>query len=95
MICDYSMLIREAAVRGQMKVSVILPHEAASIKAIDDARTKEIAEGILIGQGKTIKYLLNNLNVPASRLRPLRQVMLSVRPKSVSSLLRRVPRMCF
>jgi phosphotransacetylase len=67
MIRDYKMLIREAASRGPRKIAVIQPHEKASIKAINDAWIKGLADGILIGQSSLIEALLKRLRIPASR----------------------------
>ncbi|HUH66709.1 MAG TPA: phosphate acyltransferase [Syntrophales bacterium] len=66
MITNYKMLMREAAARGPKKFAVIEPHERASIKAINDARKKGMAEGILIGQARLIESLLKSLKIPAS-----------------------------
>ncbi len=61
------MLIAEAASRGPKKVAVILPHEKASIKAMNIARIKGLAEGIMIGQASRIESLLKSLKIPVSR----------------------------
>jgi phosphotransacetylase len=67
MISDFKMLIKEAASRGPRKIAVILPHEKASIKAINDAWIKGMAEGILIGQSSLIESLLKRLKISISR----------------------------
>ena len=64
MISDFKMLIREAASRGPKRVAVILPHEKASIEAINSARIEGLAEGILIGQASLIESLLQESNIP-------------------------------
>jgi len=67
MIRDFKTLTREAAARGPRKVAVILPHEEASIEAINDAQVEGLAEGILIGQSSLIEALLKNLKIPLKR----------------------------
>ena len=67
MIRDYNMLIREAASRGPRKIAVIHPHEKASVKAINDAWIKGLADGILIGQANLMETLLRRLRIPLSR----------------------------
>ena len=66
MISDFKTLFKEAASRGPKKIAVILPHEKASIKAINDARIKGMAEGILIGRARLIESLLKRSKIPAS-----------------------------
>ncbi len=67
MITDFKMLIREAASRGPRKVAVILPHEKASIEAVNDAQSEGLAEGVLIGQSSLIETLLKDLKIPLKR----------------------------
>jgi len=67
MITDFKMLIAEAASRGPRKVAVVLPHEAASIEAINDAQIAGVAEGVLIGHSNLIESLLKDLKILPSR----------------------------
>lgn len=67
MVRDFKMLVREAASRGPKKVAVILPHEKASIEAINDAQVEGLAEGILIGQSNLIAALMKDLKIPLKR----------------------------
>ncbi len=67
MITDFQMMITEAASRGPKKVAVVLPHEAASIEAINDAQLAGVAEGVLIGHLNLIESLLKDLKIPPSR----------------------------
>jgi len=67
MIADFKTLIAEAASRGPKKVAVVLPHEAASIEAINDAQIAGVAEGILIGRSNLMESLLKDLKIPSSR----------------------------
>ncbi len=66
-IRDFETLIREAAACGPRKVAVILPHETSSIEAINDAKVRGLAEGILIGQSSLIESLLKDLKIPRKR----------------------------
>ena len=54
MIRDFQMLMKKAISIGPKKVAVILPHERASIEAINYAQIEGLAEGILIGQSSLI-----------------------------------------
>jgi phosphate butyryltransferase len=67
MISNFETLKSEAACRGPKKVAVILPHETASIEAINSARIEGMAEGILIGQSSLIESLLKKSNIPLTR----------------------------
>jgi phosphate butyryltransferase len=67
MITDFKTLIAEAASWGPKKVAVVLPHEAASIEAINDAQVAGLAEGILIGHSNLVESLLKDLKIPPSR----------------------------
>lgn len=67
MIRDFQMLMKKAISMGPKKVAVILPHERASIEAINYAQIEGLAEGILIGQSSLIESLLKELKIPLTR----------------------------
>jgi len=67
MIRDFRTLMEEATSRGPRKVAVILPHETASVEAINEAQAEGLAEGILIGQSSLVESLLRQLNIPLNR----------------------------
>jgi phosphate butyryltransferase len=58
MIRDFRTLVRKAAVLGPKRVAVIAPQESSSIEAIEEARRKGLARGVLVGHRTLIEQLL-------------------------------------
>lgn len=58
MIRDFRGLVKRAAALGPKRVAVIAPQESSSIEAIEEARRKGLARGILVGHRALIEQLL-------------------------------------
>lgn len=58
MIRDFRTMVRRAAVVGPRTVAVIAPQEISSMEAIEEARRKGLARGVLIGHRALIEQML-------------------------------------
>jgi len=58
MIRDFRTLVKKAAALGPKKVAVIALQESSSVEAIEEARRKGLARGILIGHRALVEQLL-------------------------------------
>jgi len=58
MIRDFRTMIRRASGLGPKRVAVIAPQESSSVEAIEEARRKGLARGILIGHRALIEQMM-------------------------------------
>jgi phosphate butyryltransferase len=66
MIRDFKTLIRKAAASGPKRVAVVAPHDNSSLVAINEAQTKGLAKGVLIGNRDLIEDLLKGLKLSSA-----------------------------
>lgn len=58
MIRNFKVMVRKAVAAGPKTVAVIAPQESSSIEAIEEARQKGLARGVLIGHRALIEQML-------------------------------------